>query len=220
MVYFGMTVKPPKPVQSPHEMRHKSRRHPAGAKAVTLPRLLAILTFSIIPVLLTPPARASSFTLTSPDIANGATIKPAQLYNAAGCSGGNQSPALHWQNAPTATQSYAVTVLDESAPGNGFWHWIAFDVPAATTALPRGAGDPAAGIMPPTAIQLQNDFGTLGYAGPCPPKNDPQHHYRFTIYALDTAQLPGLDADSPIAAVTPELHLHSLATSTLTASYP
>ena len=187
---------------------------------MTLLRLLALLACSAMAILLAPLAQASSFTLTSPDLTNGATIKPPQLFNAAGCTGGNLSPALHWQNAPVKTQSYAVTVFDESAPGTGFWHWIAFNIPASITALPQNAGNPNAGLLPPPVIQLRNDFGTIGYAGPCPPSNAPPQRYRFTLYALDTAQLPGLDAGSPIAAVTPELHLHALATATLTAFYP
>lgn len=182
--------------------------------------LLALLACGAMPALPGSAAWAFSFTLTSPDLTNGTTIKPPQLFNAAGCTGGNLSPALHWQNAPAKTQSYAVTVFDESAPGTGFWHWIAFDIPASITALPQNAGDPEAGLLPPAAIQLRNNFGTLGYAGPCPPKNDPPHRYRFTLYALGTAQLPGLDAASPIAAVTPELRLHALATATLIAFYP
>jgi len=34
-------------------------------------------------------------------------------------------------------------------------------------------------------MQGLNDFGRLGYGGPCPPPGEP-HRYVFRIYALDT----------------------------------
>jgi hypothetical protein len=51
------------------------------------------------------------------------------------------------------------------------------DLPAADGELPRGV-PPAA--EPPR--QGRNDFGRVGYGGPCPPSGT--HHYRFTLYAL------------------------------------
>ena len=41
-----------------------------------------------------------SFVLSSPQIADGATLSDKQVYNGFGCSGQNQSPALQWQGAP------------------------------------------------------------------------------------------------------------------------
>jgi Raf kinase inhibitor-like YbhB/YbcL family protein len=34
-------------------------------------------------------------------------------------------------------------------------------------------------------LQGRNDFGRIGYGGPCPPPGKP-HRYVFTIHALDT----------------------------------
>jgi phosphatidylethanolamine-binding protein (PEBP) family uncharacterized protein len=51
------------------------------------------------------------------------------------------------------------------------------DLKPTTTGLPRGVG--------PTADSFQqgrNDFGKVGYGGPCPPSGT--HHYRFTLSAL------------------------------------
>ena len=33
--------------------------------------------------------------------------------------------------------------------------------------------------------QEKNDFGSIGYGGPCPPKTE-THSYIFTLYALDS----------------------------------
>ena len=57
-----------------------------------------------------------------------------------------------------------------------------YNLPAETRALPEGL--PALGQLPDGALQGRNDFGEIGYGGPCPPSGAP-HHYVFTLYALD-----------------------------------
>ena len=39
---------------------------------------------------------------------------------------------------------------------------------------------------PPSAVQTLNDFGNLGWGGPCPPAGK-THHYVFTLYSLTEA---------------------------------
>ena len=38
--------------------------------------------------------------------------------------------------------------------------------------------------LPNATRQGVNDFGKIGYGGPCPPPGKP-HHYFFKLYALD-----------------------------------
>jgi hypothetical protein len=57
-----------------------------------------------------------------------------------------------------------------------------YNLPAATTKLPEKV-EPAA-TLPSGAKQGTNDFGKIGYGGPCPPPGKP-HHYFFKLYALD-----------------------------------
>ena len=109
-------------------------------------------------------ALAQDMALTSAEVAEGSTIKDAQVANVFGCKGGNISPSLSWSGAPSDTKSFAVTVYDPDAPtGSGFWHWVVFNIPASTTSIPLGAGDVKKKLMPKGAIQSRTDFGTDGY---------------------------------------------------------
>jgi phosphatidylethanolamine-binding protein (PEBP) family uncharacterized protein len=75
-------------------------------------------------------AFAQDMTLTSTEVADGATIKEAQVANVFGCKGGNISPSLSWSGAPSDTKSFAISVYDPDAPtGSGFWHAKVF-IPA------------------------------------------------------------------------------------------
>jgi Raf kinase inhibitor-like YbhB/YbcL family protein len=158
---------------------------------------------------------AAQMTLTSPDIKPGARIADEQVANGFGCSGGDVSPALSWSGAPKGTKSFALSVYDPDAPtGSGFWHWVMFDIPADVMALPKNAGDPKATLAPAGAIQGNNDAGTQGYFGPCPPKGDKPHHYHFQIFAVDVDKLDA-DASASPAVVGFNLHFHTLGKATL-----
>ena len=58
------------------------------------------------------PALADSFTLTSPDIAEGQQLSSDFVFQGFGCEGGNVAPTLAWSGAPEGTESFAVTVYD------------------------------------------------------------------------------------------------------------
>lgn len=162
---------------------------------------------------------AGGFSVTSPEVKSGGNIANEQAFNGFGCEGGNVSPSLHWKNVPAGTKSFAVTVYDPDAPtGSGWWHWVAFNIPADLTSIPKGAGDPRLKRMPAGSIQSRTDFGKPGYGGPCPPEGDKAHRYQFTVYALKTDQLP-LDESAPAAMVGFYLHQKLLQTAVLEANY-
>mgnify|MGYP006272829019 CR=1 FL=1 len=132
-------------------------------------------------------AGAEELTLTSPDIAEGQALDMAQVYEGFSCEGGNLSPQLSWSGAPEGTQSFALTVYDPDAPtGSGWWHWSVVNIPASERSIPAGAS--RTDEMPEGARELENDFGTIGFGGACPPPGK-VHRYEFTLHALGTAQL-------------------------------
>jgi hypothetical protein len=98
------------------------------------------------------------------------------------CSGAGISPQLAWSASPAGTASFALIVTDPDAPRGTFVHWVIFDLPAETRMLPEGL--PGLGQLTDGSRQGRNDFGEIGYAGPCPPGNS-AHHYHFMLYAID-----------------------------------
>ena len=127
-------------------------------------------------------AAQAELRLTSPDVADGASISSAQYANSFGCSGENARPTLNWSGAPEGTQSFAVTFYDTDAPtGSGFWHWVVTDIPATITSL-------SPDTLPDGAIAGVNDAGVTDFIGPCPPVGR-THTYQYTVYALDTDTL-------------------------------
>jgi Raf kinase inhibitor-like YbhB/YbcL family protein len=134
--------------------------------------------------------------MTSPALPPGGEIQ--KQYT---CDGSDISPPLAWSNVPKGTQSFALVVEDPDAPGGTFRHWAAYNIPATTIGLPAGfhAGAPA-----PFA-QARNDFGKIGYSGPCPPPGS-RHRYVFTLMALGVSALaipPSPEARAVISAALP-----------------
>ncbi|VEC76682.1 protein YbcL [Raoultella ornithinolytica] len=146
-------------------------------------------------------AAAAPFRVTSSDMREGDSLAASQQFNGFGCRGGNVSPQLVWEHAPTGTRSFAVTAYDPDAPsGSGWWHWTVVNIPSTVSSLATGAGDKNNAKLPAGAVQGRNDFGYAGFGGACPPPGDKPHHYHFTVWALNTPTLP-IDAQASGALV-------------------
>ena len=98
------------------------------------------------------------------------------------CDGQDVSPALTWGEPPVGAQSLALIVDDPDAPVGVFTHWVIFNIPSDSRQLVEVI--PTQAQLPSGALQGKNDFGRIGYGGPCPPPGRP-HRYQFTLYALD-----------------------------------
>jgi Raf kinase inhibitor-like YbhB/YbcL family protein len=92
------------------------------------------------------------------------------------CDGEDLSPALRWADVPEEARSLALVVDDPDAPSAVFTHWVGWGLDPGTGGLGEGEAAPSEG---------RNDFGTVGYRGPCPPPGHGRHRYVFRLYALD-----------------------------------
>lgn len=115
--------------------------------------------------------------LKSPDFSSGGTI-PKQFT----CDGTGISPTLEWNDPPGGTQSFALIADDPDAPMGTWVHWVLFDLPANARTLAQNV--PKKEQLSDGSRQGRNDFGKIGYGGPCPPRGKP-HRYFFKLYALD-----------------------------------
>jgi Raf kinase inhibitor-like YbhB/YbcL family protein len=97
------------------------------------------------------------------------------------CDGVNVSPPLEWSGVPKSAKTLALVCSDPDAPSGTFVHWVFFNLPADNIGLVENM--PVTENLKAGGFQGKNDFGKLGYGGPCPPSGT--HHYIFRIYALD-----------------------------------
>jgi phosphatidylethanolamine-binding protein (PEBP) family uncharacterized protein len=126
------------------------------------------------------------FTLTSPDLAEGAKFDVKFTCNGGSPMAGNApNPELVWAGAPTGTMSYAITFIDTTLGDTSplGQHWAIWNIPATISKFPQGtktlSGDLAtakqsAAWFPPCAQSLMNGMDDV---------------YEFTIWAIPTATL-------------------------------
>jgi phosphatidylethanolamine-binding protein (PEBP) family uncharacterized protein len=143
------------------------------------------------------------FSLTSPDFVEGGIIP--SLHH---IQGGNVSPELVWEGAPSGTMSFGVFFHDETI---SYDHSAIWDIPSSATGLPQDVDHDPMPADVPGATQCRHWNGGWGYGGPGSSSND----YRFTLYALDVATLPNVTQDTDRSDVKTELDAHAIETVTL-----
>jgi hypothetical protein len=149
-----------------------------------------------------------TITITSSAFTEGALIP--KKYT---CDAEDISPDLRWSGVPSGAKSVALICDDPDAPVGTWVHWVLFNLPADTTALP--AGIPAEAVLKNGARHGKNDFRKLGYGGPCPPGGT--HRYFFKIYALDAVLT--LESGSTKAQLLDAMKGHILAEGQLMGKY-
>jgi Raf kinase inhibitor-like YbhB/YbcL family protein len=169
-------------------------------------RAPAFLALLATPLLLA--AVPMTLEIRSPSFADGGAIPSPYT-----CDGRNGSPELDFSGVPGGAKSLALICDDPDAP-SGLWvHWVIFDLPPSTAKLPESV--PTNAKPPAGGVQGKNDFGKLGYGGPCPPSGT--HRYEFKLYALDSElKLP---AGASKAQVVAAMQGHVVAEAKLTGKY-
>ncbi|RLJ70797.1 PBP family phospholipid-binding protein [Hydrogenivirga caldilitoris] len=98
------------------------------------------------------------------------------------CEGIDVSPPITWSGAPAGTRSFVLIMDDPDAPIGTFTHWVVYDIPSDV----GGFAEDLPKVKEIEGIkQGLNDFGYIGYGGPCPPKGHGYHRYFFKLFALD-----------------------------------
>jgi hypothetical protein len=114
------------------------------------------------------------------------------------CDGADRSPPLTIAGLNDQVKSLAIIMEDSSSEGGGsFAHWIIWNIEPVKI-LPESLAKEPKISFPVSAVQGVNDFGKIGYSGPCPQSGSP-HRYIFKIYALDS------EIDLPAGATRKEL---------------
>lgn len=98
------------------------------------------------------------------------------------CDAEDISPPLTWESVPEGTKSLAIICDDPDAPMGTWVHWVLFNLPPDTKEILEKVSTTE--TLENGAKQGTNDFGNIGYGGPCPPRGT--HRYFFKLYALDT----------------------------------
>ncbi len=155
-----------------------------------------------------------TMTISIPGFADGGRI-PVKFSQAApgAAPGEGTSPAITWENAPKATQSFFLHVHDLDLARNKTTddqpHWVRWNIPATATSLPEG--EPRASQLPDGSYQI-SATGPV-YRGPGAAASGPLHHYVFELYALDMKLevAPSSDAFETRANVLKAIQGHVLA---------
>ena len=138
-----------------------------------------VLALGLLAVSASPAAPAfASFRITSASDVHAGKAIPKRFT----CDGNDVAPKLVWRGVPKKAKELALVLEDPDAPGGTFTHWLTYGLSPSTTEWGRAgwAAYPPGGAAPRVG---RNDFGRVGYSGPCPPPGQ-THHYVFRLLAL------------------------------------
>ncbi|MCL4404107.1 YbhB/YbcL family Raf kinase inhibitor-like protein [Patescibacteria group bacterium] len=127
------------------------------------------------------------------------------------CDGADVNPLLEIRDAPDGTQSLALVMDDPDATrGETWYHWLVWNIDPKTQYIDEDT-------VPFGAVQGTGSGGKAKYMGPCPPRGNSPHRYRFNVYALDASL--DIPAGSDKAALTSAMSGHVLAQGVLIGLY-
>jgi len=98
------------------------------------------------------------------------------------CDAQDFSPPLSWSGIPENAKSLVLICDDSDAPFKIWVHWVVFNILPETAGLKEDISKEELAEL--SIIEGINDFGKVGYQGPCP-SSGKAHRYSFRLYALD-----------------------------------
>ena len=117
------------------------------------------------------------------------------------CKGANRSPPIRVEGILPNIKSLAILATTSPEEGPAKVAWLLWNLPPVSL-IPEGfpAGEEVE--SPLHAVQGTNDFGNIGYRGPCPKPGEGEA-YLFRVYALDLdlALPPGATWEEMIRAM-------------------
>jgi Raf kinase inhibitor-like YbhB/YbcL family protein len=126
------------------------------------------------------------------------------------------SPPVTIANIAREVKALALICDDPDAVGDVVpWvHWLWWNLPVKGDSVTIQEHADMAKLGAREGI---NSDGKTNYAGPCPPPGTGIHHYKFTVYALDT--MLSLEPGATAEALTSAMKDHVVAQATLVGTY-
>ena len=118
------------------------------------------------------------------------------------CNGEDISPRVRFSRI--RARSLALFMEARISPEKIFTHWLIWNI-GPMPEIPEGIPREAVIRSPMSAVQGTNDFGKIGYNGPCPLQGKGQIYY-FNVYGLDI--LLDIPPGSGIKALREAMHGH------------
>ncbi len=117
------------------------------------------------------------------------------------CRGANRSPPIRVEGILPNIKSLAILATTSPEEGPSRVAWVLWNLPAVPQ-IPEGFPGERVVESPLHAVQGTNDFGSIGYRGPCP-KIGKVEAYLFRVYALDLdlALAPGATWEEMVRAM-------------------
>jgi len=124
------------------------------------------------------------------------------------CDGDDVNPPIEFSEVPSGAKSIVLIAEDPDSSSKRWIHWILWDISPETKRILEECDASS-------CTQGINDFGNIGYGGPCPRSGT--HRYQFKAYALN-AEL-NVPEGSTIHDVENAIDGHVIDSAVLTGTY-
>jgi phosphatidylethanolamine-binding protein (PEBP) family uncharacterized protein len=132
-------------------------------------------------------------------------VVPDQYTCVNGGTGNQLNPEVVWANPPEGTVAFAM-IFDDPTFGFPFPHWAFVTADADLTSIPEGTSNTPQ--LPAGVVELENGFGSTGYAPNCP-CNPNFNTYRWRLWALARADL-GITGSSTFSTLESRAKEHAI----------